>query len=98
MAPKPLTVPLDQDDSEYGQVMFWVFTSAVLVITVLVALIALTDTWWVLGFVFAGHLIATAIVTVVIARALSGRVGGSSAEAREPATADRRSVTPAAAH
>jgi membrane protein YdbS with pleckstrin-like domain len=92
MATEPLIDTFDQDDSDYGRVMFWVFSSAVLLISVLVALIALVNTWWVLGFVFVGHLIATAIVSVVIARALTGRTGGARATDAQPATPDRLAV------
>lgn len=73
MPTEALTDTSDLDDSSYGPVMFWIFLSAVVLISILVALIALVDTWWVLGFVFAGHLVATAVVSVVIARALAGR-------------------------
>lgn len=85
MTDTALTSPSTVDDAPYGQVMFFVFATAVVLVTLTVALLSLSSTWWMLGAVFAGHLTATVIVSVVIARALSGRTGRRAPLAENPA-------------
>ena len=75
MATEQLIDSADHDDAPNGQLMFWVFASAVVLVSCLVALIALADRGWVLAAIFAVHLAATAVVSIVIARALTGRTG-----------------------
>jgi hypothetical protein len=53
--------------------MFVIFIVAVLTSTVAVVLVALLDTWWVLGFGFAMHVIVTAIVVLTIVQVMAGR-------------------------
>lgn len=62
-------------DAPYGQVMFVVFGTAVVLVSLAVALLSVSTTWWMLGVVFAIHLTATAVVCIVIAGALTGRTG-----------------------
>lgn len=56
----------DVTHSDYGWVMFFVFTAAVLAITFAVAALALVPTWWMLGVVFGVHLAVTAVTTRVV--------------------------------
>lgn len=76
------------DDAPYGQVMLLVFSTAVLVVSVSVALLVLEQSWWMLGAVFALHITATVVVSSVIARALLGRTQpGTGWLHRDPALA-----------
>ncbi|HET9125296.1 MAG TPA: hypothetical protein VFN65_10465 [Solirubrobacteraceae bacterium] len=56
----------DVTHSDYGWVMFFVFTAAVLAISFAVAALALVPTWWMLGIVFGVHLAVTAVTTKVV--------------------------------
>ena len=58
----------DANQTGYGMVMFYVFSAAVLAITVAVCALALVNTWWMLGVVFGLHLAVTTWVCVVINR------------------------------
>ena len=84
-----LTEAVENADAPYGQVMFIVFGTAVVLVSLAVALLSVSTTWWMLGIVFAIHLTATVIVCIVIARALTGRSG------RAPGRTGRASRTPA---
>lgn len=63
----------DADDAPFGQVMLFVFVAAVVLVTSAVALLSLSTSWWMLGAVFGFHLVATVLVSIVVARALTGR-------------------------
>jgi low affinity Fe/Cu permease len=81
------------DDTEGGPAMFYIFTIAVLVVTGTVVLVALVNTWWILGAVVAFHLTVTAIVTAVIMKVMDG-----TAWVRSIASSDgRRDEAPATA-
>ncbi len=98
MATEQLIDSADHDDAPYGQIMFWVFASAVVLVSCLVALIALADSWWMLAAVFAVHLTATAIVCVVIARALTGHTRRGAAGLSWPQAPESLAALSAAAH
>jgi hypothetical protein len=61
------------DDSGEGLAMFVIFTGAVLIVTGAVALLALVDSWWMLGLAFGVHLAMTAAVVLAIFHAMAGR-------------------------
>lgn len=61
------------DDSRGGLAMFVIFSSAVLIVTGGVALVALVGTWWVLCLVFAIHVLMTTAVVATIAFVMNGR-------------------------
>ncbi len=63
------------DDSAMGLAMFVIFTAAALIVTGAVALLALINTWWLLGLAFAVHVIMTTVVGFVVFSALSGETG-----------------------
>ena len=65
--------PIAADDSGVGLAMFLVFSVAILIVTGAVALLALVDSWWMLGLAFLVHVVMTAIVTTTIVRAVSAR-------------------------
>jgi hypothetical protein len=50
------------DDSSSGLALFVLFTMAVLVVTGAVALLALLNSWWVLGLAFGVHVLLTIVV------------------------------------
>lgn len=81
------------DDTSAGLGLFVIFVMAILIVTGAVALLALVNSWWVLGAVFAVHLGVTAIVTAAIAAAVSGRMLTVSRSDGEPARTDRRPNT-----
>lgn len=84
------------DDAPYGQVMLIVFATAVVLVSLAVGLLALSTTWWMLGVVCGIHLTATVIVSITIARALSGRAGRSGRTERARAEASAAVEVPAA--
>lgn len=61
------------DDSRAGLAMFMIFSAAVLIVTGGVALVALVPSWWILGVVFAIHVVMTAVVVGTIAFVMNGR-------------------------
>ena len=61
------------DDSGDGLAMFVIFTGAVLIVTGAVALLALVDSWWMLGVAFGIHVVMTAVVVLAILHAMAGR-------------------------
>jgi hypothetical protein len=61
------------DDSRGGLAMFVIFSSAVLIVTGGVAVVALVGTWWVLCLVFAIHVLMTTAVVGTIAFVMKGR-------------------------
>jgi membrane protein implicated in regulation of membrane protease activity len=71
------------EDSGAGLAMFVIFTTAVLVVTGAVALVALLNTWWILGVAIAIHMLTTIVVVATIVSVMNGR---------SRAQADRRSV------
>jgi membrane protein implicated in regulation of membrane protease activity len=75
------------DDSGAGLVMFVIFTAAALVVTGAVALVALVDTWWILGVAFTIHVLMTIVVVATIVSATNGR---ASAESDRASDDDRR--------
>lgn len=67
------SAPIAADDSGVGLAMFLIFSVAILIVTGAVALLALVDSWWMLGLAFLVHVVMTAIVTATIVRAVSAR-------------------------
>lgn len=61
------------DDTGLGLVMFLIFTAAVLIVTGAVALLALVNSWWVLGVAFAVYIAMTTVVMLTVVHALSSR-------------------------
>jgi hypothetical protein len=61
------------DDSGMGLAMFVSFIAACLIVTGAVAMLALINTWWVLGLAFGIHVIMTTIVGFAVFAALNGR-------------------------
>ena len=61
------------DDRGYGLAMFLIFAAAALTVTGAVALLALVGFWWMLGVAFAVDGAMTALVTLTIVGAMSGR-------------------------
>lgn len=59
------------DDSGQGLALFVLFTIAVLVVTSAVGFLALLTSWWVLGVVFAVHVLVTVIVGTAVFNVLS---------------------------
>jgi hypothetical protein len=60
----------DPGDSAYGWVMFWIFIAAVLAITFAVCVLALAQSWWMLGVVYGTDLFVTGLVFKVVLGAL----------------------------
>jgi hypothetical protein len=52
--------------------MFAIFTVAVLIVTGAVAIVALVDTWWILGVAIAIHMIMTVVVMTTIVSVMNG--------------------------
>ncbi|MGN6869615.1 MAG: hypothetical protein ACTHMY_14585 [Solirubrobacteraceae bacterium] len=65
------------DDSGGGLAMFLVFSSAVLIVTGGVALMALVGTWWIFGLAFAIHVLMTTVVVATIVLVMNGRLGNA---------------------
>ena len=89
------------DDSGQGLALFLIFISAVLIVTSAVALLALVDSWWMLGVVFVVDIMITAVVTLTIYRVLAGHATrhhhGASPDARfdrQPTTHPDRPTAP----
>lgn len=61
------------DDRGQGLALFVIFTMAVLIVTGAVALLALVDSWWMLGVAFAVDITVTTFVVLTIYRILAGR-------------------------
>jgi hypothetical protein len=72
------------DDSGAGLVMFVIFTSAVLIVTGAVVLVALVGGWWIVGVAFAIHVLMTAVVVATIVSVMNGRASATEL-ARAPA-------------
>lgn len=62
------------DDRGDGLAMFLIFTGAALIVTGAVAVLALVDSWWMLGIAFAVHVAMTAVVALTIVGALNDRL------------------------
>ncbi len=84
------------DDRGLGLAMLVTFTAAALIVTGAVAMLALIDTWWVLGLAFGVHLLMTAAVGFVSFVAVSHGSptalvsrGGATAAPGEPEPAAR---------
>ncbi|MGH2885623.1 MAG: hypothetical protein ACRDPA_23475 [Solirubrobacteraceae bacterium] len=60
------------DDSGQGLAMLVIFTAAALIVTGAVALLALVNSWWMLGVAFAVHVAMTAVVMLAILHAMAG--------------------------
>jgi membrane protein implicated in regulation of membrane protease activity len=73
------------DDRGTGVVMFVTFTVACLIVTGAVAMLALIDTWWVLGLAFGIHVIMTAVVGVTVLTALDDGALAPAGRARRDA-------------
>lgn len=78
------------DDSGAGLAMFVIFTAAVLIVTGTVAIVALVNTWWILGVAFAVHLVMTGTVLITIVSVMDGR---ASASAHRPPAQSRPGET-----
>lgn len=63
------------DDSGAGLAMFAIFTTAVLIVTGAVVLVALVGGWWILAVAFAIHALMTTVVLVTIISVMNGRPG-----------------------
>ena len=59
------------EDRGTGLAMFLIFATAVLIVTGAVAILALINTWWLLGVAFAIHVLMTTVVSLVVCSALS---------------------------
>lgn len=62
------------DDSVSGEVMFVIFTAAVLTVTGAVALLAVVGAAWVLALAFGIHVLMTILVMRVIFGAMDGGI------------------------
>jgi hypothetical protein len=83
------------DDSGQGLAMFLIFTSAVLTATGAVAMLALVDSWWMLGVAFAIHVAMTAVVVLTILYAVADRTRAIAARSElAPAWAARFDARP----
>jgi hypothetical protein len=71
--PANTRLPASGDDDGDGLLLFLVFIVGALTSTAGVVLIALLGEWWVLGFGFAIHVIATAFVILTIVQVMAGR-------------------------
>jgi membrane protein implicated in regulation of membrane protease activity len=80
------------DDSGAGLAMFVIFTTAVLIVTGAVAIVALVNTWWILGVAFAIHVLMTTVVVAAIVSVMNGRA--SAATGRVPAESRRDETRP----
>jgi len=78
------------DDSGAGLAMFVIFTTAVLIVTGAVVLVALVGGWWIVGFAFAIHVLMTAVVMATIVSVMNGR---ASAETDRVPVESRRHET-----
>lgn len=58
-------------DSGVGLQMLVVFTGACLIVTGAVAMLALIDSWWVLGLAFGVHIVMTSFVGFAVFNALA---------------------------
>ena len=86
----PASVALD--DGGAGVAMLVIFTTAVLIVTGAVAIVALVDAWWILGVAFAIHVLMTTVVMATIVSVMNGR---ASADAdRVPVDSRRRETRP----
>ena len=72
------------DDSGAGLVMFVIFTSAVLIVTGAVVLVAFVGGWWIVGAAFAIHVLMTTGVVATIVSVMNGRASATEL-ARAPA-------------
>ncbi len=80
------------DDSRAGLAMLAIFTTAVLIVTGAVAIVAIVDTWWILGVAFAIHVLMTTVVVATIVSVMNGR---ASADAdRVPVDSRRHQTRP----
>jgi membrane protein implicated in regulation of membrane protease activity len=80
------------DDSGDGLAMLVIFTAAVLIVTGAVALVALIDTWWILGVAFAIHVLMTTVVMATIVSVMNGRA--STETDRAPVEGRRQDARP----
>lgn len=87
--------PGDAREALYGQIMFLVFVTAVVLVTSAIALLAYVPHWWMLGVVLTVHVVATILVCIVIARALRGPRGPAQTHRLRRPGARRSGVTPA---
>lgn len=81
------------DDSGQGLALFLIFVAAVLIVTCAVALLALVDSWWMLGVTFAVDITMTAIVVLAIYHALAGRATHHRRAHAQDARCDTRPTT-----
>ena len=72
------------DDSGAGLAMLVIFTTAVLLVTGAVAIVALVGGWWIVGVAFAIHVLMTTVVVATIVTVMNGRASATEL-ARAPA-------------
>jgi hypothetical protein len=70
---RDLEASVKLDDSGAGLAMLVIFSSAVLIVTGAVVLVALVGGWWIVAFAFAIHVLMTTVVVVTIASVMNGR-------------------------
>ena len=73
------------DDRSTGLAMFVIFIVACLVVTGAVAMLALIDTWWVLGLAFGTQVIMTIVVGFTIFNGLGDGALAPAGQARRDA-------------
>lgn len=76
------------DDRGTGLLLFVVFAVACLTVTGAVAMLALMDTWWVLGFAFGIDLVMTVVVWFTVLNALDSGAVWPTARARSDGDQD----------
>jgi hypothetical protein len=74
-------------DSREGLALFLIFVGAALIVTGIVVILALVNSWWMLGFAIGVHAVMTTAVWLAIANALDG--GGHSRVVQETVPAER---------
>lgn len=89
LAPYP---PPPADDSRDGLAMLFVFIVAVLTVTGAVAVLAVTDTWFVLGLVVGVHGVTTVVVALTIVWVMSGRPDATHRRTSSAPEAEARTV------
>jgi len=81
--PQSPGAPAERTDAPYGQFMFFVFTAAVLTVTLAIALLTIVQSYWMLAAVFGFHVLVTTVVGLVIARGLTDKTKFGRVEVRK---------------
>lgn len=89
------------DDSGAGLAMIVIFTTAVLIVTGGIVLVALVGGWWIVGVAFAIHVLMTTAVVATIVSVLNGRASAGTGrvpvEGRRPETRPPTPIKPVTA-